>query len=64
MARAYLNWSIRDLAHAATVAPNTVSAFENGQPARADTVERLTQAFSERGLAFYTTGVDFKLARQ
>jgi len=52
MARAALGWGVRDLAEAAGVSPNTVSRFENGAGARADTLGHLQEVLERAGVAF------------
>ncbi len=52
MARAALGWGVRDLAKAAGVSPNTVSRFENGAGARADTLQHLQEVLERAGIVF------------
>ena len=52
MARAALGWGVRDLANAAGVSPNTVSRFENGRDARADTLGHLQEVLERAGVVF------------
>jgi transcriptional regulator with XRE-family HTH domain len=57
MARAALDWGVRDLARAAGVSANTVVRFENGRvipnPA---TLKVLRQAFEAAGILFQDDG--------
>ncbi len=52
MARAALDWSTTDLAHAAYVGQATVNRFETGRDARISTVEKLRAALEAAGVAF------------
>ena len=52
MARTALGWGVRDLADAAGVSPNTVSRFENGADARADTLMHLQEVLERAGVVF------------
>jgi len=52
MARAALDWSTTDLAHAANVGQATVNRFETGRDARISTVEKLRSALEAAGVAF------------
>ncbi len=52
MARTALGWGVRDLAQAAGVSPNTVSRFENGAGARADTLGHLQEVLERAGVVF------------
>jgi transcriptional regulator with XRE-family HTH domain len=52
MARAALNWTVRDLAAKAGVAANTVSRFENGTDAYGDTLLKLRRALEAGGVIF------------
>lgn len=52
MARTALGWGVRDLANRAGVSPNTVSRFENGASARADTLGLLQEILEEAGVVF------------
>ena len=49
MARAALNWSIRDLADKANVDKATVSRFENGKDSYASTAAKLRAALESSG---------------
>lgn len=55
MGRAALNWSVVDLALAASVAPNTVTRMELGRSVQPETVQRIRLAFEKLGLAFAAT---------
>ena len=52
MARAALNWGVRELAAAAEVTPNTISRIESGGAARTDTLERIVFALEAAGIEF------------
>ena len=52
MARTALGWGVRDLAEAAGVSPNTVTRFENGAGARADTLVHLQEVLERAGVVF------------
>jgi len=52
MARAALDWSTTDLAHAANVGQATVNRFEAGRDARISSVEKLRAALEAAGVAF------------
>lgn len=52
MARAALDWTVRDLAREAGVSANTVSRYENGTDAMGDTLMRMRRAFEARGILF------------
>jgi transcriptional regulator with XRE-family HTH domain len=52
MARAALNWSSADLAHAANVGVNSVNRFETGRDSRISTVEKLRSALEAAGVVF------------
>lgn len=56
MARAALNWSNADLAHAAKVGVNTVSRFEQGTDGRRSSVEAMQRAFEDVGVVFVARG--------
>ncbi|MCX7355252.1 MAG: helix-turn-helix transcriptional regulator [Alphaproteobacteria bacterium] len=67
MARAALDWTVRDLAREAGVSANTVSRYENGTDAMGDTLMRFRRAFESAGILFIDAdetggqGVRFKL---
>lgn len=44
-ARALLNWSVRDLQAAAGVSPNTVATIEADGSVRAETAQKIVDAF-------------------
>jgi len=52
MARAALNWGVRDLAAKAGVAANTISRYENGSDAYGDTLTKLRRALEAGGVIF------------
>jgi hypothetical protein len=49
-ARGLLGWGVRDLGEKAAVGFDRVSAFENGQPIRVSTLEKLQAAFEAHGV--------------
>jgi transcriptional regulator with XRE-family HTH domain len=52
MARAALNWSVRDLAAQAGVTANTISRYENGSDALTETLLKIRRAFEQHGVIF------------
>lgn len=52
MARAALDWTVRDLAREAGVSANTVSRYENGTDAMGDTLMRIRRTFEAHGILF------------
>jgi transcriptional regulator with XRE-family HTH domain len=56
MARAALNLSVRDLAKAAQVSPNTVTRLEAGLPVNSSTVLAIRSALEAAGAAFKENG--------
>jgi transcriptional regulator with XRE-family HTH domain len=57
MARAALEWGVRDLAKAAEIAPNTVMRFETGRNApNTITLKAMKQAFEAAGVRFIAEG--------
>lgn len=52
MARAAVNWSVRDLAKKAGVAANTVSRFENGSDAYGETLAKFKRVLERAGVIF------------
>lgn len=52
MARAALEWSVRDLAAKAGVTANTVSRYENGADAMGDTLTKIQKALEQGGVEF------------
>lgn len=49
MARAVTGWSIKDLAEACSVSPNTVYRYENGKDAYTSTATKLREALEGSG---------------
>jgi transcriptional regulator with XRE-family HTH domain len=56
MARAALEWSVRDLARRAHVGSTTVIRFEGGKPANASTLTLIKQTFEAVGVRFTEDG--------
>lgn len=56
MARAALQWSVRDLAGKANVTPNTVSRIENGSDALGATLQAIRAALEAGGVEFIPAG--------
>jgi transcriptional regulator with XRE-family HTH domain len=52
MARAALEWGIRDLAKAALVSHDTVIRFERGENLKPRTVDAIREAFARHGVEF------------
>jgi hypothetical protein len=52
MARAALEWGIRDLAKAALVSHDTVVRFERGEELKDRTVDAIREAFERHGVVF------------
>lgn len=52
MARAGLNWSVRELARRAGVAANTISRYENGTDAYNETLTKLRRTLEAGGVVF------------
>jgi hypothetical protein len=52
MARAALEWGIRDLAKAALVSHDTVVRFERGEELKDRTVDAIREAFERHGVEF------------
>lgn len=48
--RGLLKWSVRDLAEAAGVSPNTVFLIESDRPYREETAEKIKDAFARAGV--------------
>ncbi|MFG1383942.1 helix-turn-helix domain-containing protein [Xanthobacter versatilis] len=56
MARAALKWSVRDVAAAAQVSPNTVTRIESGGTSNASTLGAIRYAFEAAGVTFLADG--------
>ena len=52
MARAALEWGIRDLARAALVSHDTIVRFERGEELKDKTVDAIREAFERNGVVF------------
>ena len=66
MARAALNWSMRDLAEKAGVALNTVNRYENGADALGENLLKMRRALEAGGVIFIDEnggGVGVRLKR-
>ena len=53
MARAALNWTVRDLAERAQVNKNTISRYETGSDIMASSLESLEKVLREAGIVFF-----------
>ena len=56
MARAALKWSVREVAAAARVSPNTVTRIETGGTSNASTLDAIQRALEAAGVAFIAEG--------
>jgi hypothetical protein len=56
MARAALEWSVRDLAKHAHIGSTTVVRFEGGKPANVSTLTLIKQAFEAAGVRLTESG--------
>jgi transcriptional regulator with XRE-family HTH domain len=56
MARAALNWGIRELAAAAKVSPDTVARFERGETLKERTIQDMQRAMEAAGVRFTQDG--------
>ena len=69
MARAVLNWSVRDLAERAGVNKNTVSRYETGHEIMSSSLMSIEKVLKEAGIVFFEddkvlgTGVGLKKGR-
>src|ERR1700722_15012712 len=67
MARAALNWTLRDLAKRAQVNLNTVARYEDGKEVLSGTIQRLEKVFAAEGVSFIHEdaigGVGIRLAQ-
>ena len=52
MARAALNWTLRDLEKRAGVNKNTISRYEAGRDVMSSTLDSLEKAFTDEGVIF------------
>ncbi|HKJ60532.1 MAG TPA: helix-turn-helix transcriptional regulator [Hyphomicrobiales bacterium] len=52
MARAALQWGVRDLATHSGITANTISRIENGADAKVSTLETLRQTLENAGIVF------------
>ena len=52
MARAALQWGVRDLAAKSGITANTITRIENGSDAKASTLDALRRALQEGGVIF------------
>ncbi|MCG8419260.1 MAG: helix-turn-helix domain-containing protein [Proteobacteria bacterium] len=61
MARAALQWGVRELAEKAELNPNTVTRIENGRAALSETLMILRRVLEDEGVEFIgTDGVRFR----
>lgn len=56
MARAALDWGVRDLAAKAGVSPDTVARLERGEELKPRTVEAIQRTFEDAGVEFTNGG--------
>lgn len=56
MARACLDWSIRELAEKVKVNPNTIIRFEAGGDPKSSIRDRIEAALTKRGFVFHADG--------
>jgi transcriptional regulator with XRE-family HTH domain len=56
MARAALDWGVRDLAGKTGLSANTISRFEGGANANTATLKAIRQAFMDAGVRFLANG--------
>ena len=56
MARAALQWGVRDVAKKAVVGINTVTRIENGGDYRASTLAELQKTYEKAGIVFGADG--------
>src|SRR5579859_22630 len=56
MARAALDWTVRDLAAKAQVSPNSVTRLERGEDVAMPTQAMIQRAFEEAGIEFLMNG--------
>jgi hypothetical protein len=52
MARAALEWGVRDLAERCGASPQTVVRFEKGEDLKASTIQRFRDQFEAAGIVF------------
>jgi transcriptional regulator with XRE-family HTH domain len=57
MARAALDWGVRDLAEKADISANTVARFESGKKTYVSTQRLIREAFETAGVRFTGGGV-------
>ena len=66
MARAALNWTVRDLEERSLVGRNTISRYEAGNDVLASSIEKLEEVLTDEGIIFfdgdrtYGTGIGLK----
>jgi transcriptional regulator with XRE-family HTH domain len=56
MARAALDWGVRDLAERADISANTVARFESGKKTYVSTQRLIREAFEAAGVRFSEDG--------
>ena len=59
MARAVLNWSVRELAERAGVNKNTVSRYETGHGITSTSLMSIEKVLKEAGIVFFEDDKDF-----
>ncbi|MGJ3629834.1 XRE family transcriptional regulator [Sphingomonas sp. MMS24-JH45] len=63
-ARALLDWSVAELAAAASVGVMTVKRLEGGQVVRAEWIERIVAALTDAGVAIIAAGESSRTAEE
>ena len=56
MARAGIGMTVKELAHAAGISPNTISRMESGAPSIVATIQAAQRALEEAGAVFQEDG--------
>ena len=59
MARAILNWSVRDLAQRAGVNKNTISRYETGHGISSNSLMSIEKVLKEAGIVYFEDDKDF-----
>jgi len=68
MARAALNWSVRDLEQRSRVGRNTISRYEAGDDILASSLAKLEEVLTDEGIVFFegdrTYGIGIGLSKR